>query len=173
MESFHCKFDLNKPFFNFNQNVLSQNACNVQYCNQNIRPLEYLRSKLLMTTYFLFSILFYFHNHSLFSYFSFFISSFNYPWKMNILIVYLRLIAVVSLYAFILYLSTFLLFHFVYFKSFFGDYIEQNNCFYSFKSSQCEILYTISILHQWQIVKYAREKVLFSLNLQALSLHFY
>ena len=118
-----------------------------------------------MTTYFLFSILFYFHNHSLFSYFCFFYFLF--------LIVYLRLIAVVSLFAFILYLFTF-----CYFTLYISNHslviiLNKTTVFIQLKAVSVRSYTQLLLYISDKPVKYARGKVLFSLNLQAVSLHFY
>ena len=118
-----------------------------------------------MTTYFLFSILFYFHNHSLFSYFCFFYFLF--------LIMYLRLIAVVSLFAFILYLFTF-----CYFTLYISNHslviiLNKTTVFIQLKAVSVRSYTQLLLYISDKPVKYAREKVLFSLNLQAVSLHFY
>ena len=66
---------------------------------------------------------------------------------MAISIVYLSVKGLVSLFIFIQYVNI-LLFHWVCFTSFFGYFIEQNICFYSFRSSHWKIFYKIAVLHQ-------------------------
>ena len=55
--------------------------------------------------------------------------------------------AIVYLHLFIYLIM--LLFHWVYFTSFFDHYIEQNICFYSFRRNHKEIIYKIAVLNQF------------------------
>ena len=90
--------------------------------------------------------------------------------SLNILIVYLRLKGLVSLFAFIHYVNI-LLFHWIYFMSFFGYYIEQNiiSALFIQRQSLGDFLQnscSTSVLNQ---LKHVCQTVLFSLNLQAVN----
>ena len=55
-----------------------------------------------------------------------------------------------------------MLFHWVYFTSFFDHYIEQDSCFYSFRSSHWEIFFKIAATSVVNQLKYPNESVPFS-----------
>ena len=75
-----------------------------------------------------------------------FVSFFNHYVKMAIFILCLTLKGFIcSLHSFIN--IDILLFHWVYFRSFFNHYTEQNTVFFSFRSSQWEI-YKTAVLNQ-------------------------
>ena len=122
-----------------------------------------------MTTLFLF--LFYLlYNPFLHSYF-YFILFFNNYFKMALILKFFK--GFVSL--FVLFICVYIsLFQWVYFTYFFDHDIERNICFYSFRSSHCDIFYKIAILNQCsKQIKYVCESVLFLLKFQAMGLHLY
>ena len=95
---------------------------------------------------FFFLHLFYLHNHSLLSYFSFFISFFNCHWKMfNRVFKTERLSFVICIYSFCQsFAFSQRVFHIFLWSLYWTKYL-----FYSFGRNYREIFYKIAVQHQW------------------------